>query len=297
MTTESNSPGTALTSETLDTDTTARIALALAGVSGDPGVSVALSAFGGAAAFVAAVHDWEDGAAPLAPTVRNRIRGLATAARVAEALDRSRRMGLSFVTPLRGAWPLQLESLRGIAPVVLWTRGETESLTAPSVAVTGTTDPSAFGVHMGIELATGLASRGWAIAAGAGPGIDDLSRRSAVAMHGRGVTVAGASLERTPEPQPGEVVVSEVPPGCPATVRSQRRAKFLVAAISAKTIVVEAGVSSGALRTAEAAYAMSRPVGVVVGADDDPRSAGCRAFASQHDVEVVASIRDADRLH
>jgi DNA processing protein len=71
----------------------------------------------------------------------------------------------------------------------------------------------------------------------------------------------------------------------------------LVAALGAKTIIVEAGISSSAMRTAEAAHAMSRPVGVVPGPVDSPFSAGCHVLAQRHGVELITSIRDADWLH
>ena len=55
-----------VTSDPLDEDTAARVALAIAGLSGNPSVAIGIRAVGGAARFVAAVHDHEDTAIPLA---------------------------------------------------------------------------------------------------------------------------------------------------------------------------------------------------------------------------------------
>ena len=297
MTINASSPSTGITSCMLDADTIARIALACAGVSGDPTVAVAIETFGGAAPFVAAVHDGRDAAAALSPLTRQRVRAFARASRVAAVLESMAQHHITVLSPLFLEWPTQLSALRGAAPLVLFTRGDVATLTSPAIALTGTAAPTGFGIHLAIELGTGLAARSWGIAAGSGSGIDQLALKAARATCGRTITVAAASLDaHACDTRFGGVWVSELPPTAVVTVRSQRRGKHLLAAIAVKTILVEAGLSSGALRTVEAAHAMSRPVGVVLGPDGSPTSAGCRDLAVRHGLAPVASIVDADRL-
>ena len=83
-----NSPPTALTSCLHDNDTIARIALACAGVSGDPTVAVAIQTLGGALRFVAAVHDGRDAVAALSVSTRHRIRQFATVGNVIPHSDK-----------------------------------------------------------------------------------------------------------------------------------------------------------------------------------------------------------------
>lgn len=297
MSMNTNSSTTGTTSCVHDEDTIARIALACAGVSGDLTVSVAIEMFGGAAPFVAAVHEGRDGAAALSPLTRQRVRASASVSRVTAVLESMAQHGIAVLSPLHVEWPTQVASLRGAAPLVLWTRGDVSALKSPSIALTGTAAPTAFGIHLALELGTGLASRGWGIAAGVGSGIDQLALKATRAMNGRTITVDAASLEgNIAEVRSGEVVVSELPPTALVTVRSQRRAKHLLAAVAVKTILIEAALSSGSLRTAESAYAMSRPVGVVSGSEGSPASAGCRDIAARHGLASIASIADADRL-
>lgn len=279
----------------IDTDIAARIALAAAGVAGDASVAIAIDAAGGAPQFVAAVHDGEDRALPLSNLTRQRIRGLATGSRVARILDATHRGDLTVMTPNHVDWPTQVEVFGRAAPLVLWVAGSPAVLPKPGIALTGTSAPTRYGIHMALELGTGLAQRGWVIAAGAGAGIDHHSLRAAIAMGGHGIAVAAADIDRVHVPD-GVTVVSEVPPTGQVTLRTQRRAKHLLAALAVKTIVVEAGLSSGALRTAEAAHALGRPVGVVPGDVTNPASSGCHELAQRHGVQLVTSIRDADRL-
>lgn len=297
MTINASSRSTGTTSCTLYADNIARIALACAGVSGDPTVAVAIETLGGAAPFVAAVHDGRDGAAALSPLTRQRVRAFASVSRVTAVLESMAQHGINVLSPMHLEWPTQVAALRGAAPLVLFTHGDVTTLKSPTIALTGTAAPTAFGIHLALELGTGLADRGWGIAAGAGSGIDLLALNAAQAMSSRTITVAAASLEgNAPETRFGGVWVSELPPIALVTVRSQRRAKHLLAALTVKTILVEASLSSGALRTAEAAHAMSRPVGVVTGPEGNPSSVGCRDLAARHGLASIASIVDADRL-
>ncbi|CAN5490388.1 hypothetical protein BH10ACT7_BH10ACT7_20830 [soil metagenome] len=281
---------------TSDEDTAARIALALAGVAGAPSVADAIDSFGSAAKLVAAVHDRTDAAIPLTPLVRRRIRALATGVRVAVVLEESKRTNITAITPSHTSWPPQLCSMRGAAPLLLWVRGEANSLAMPSIALTGTRAPTAYGVRMAIELATGLAGRGWALIAGAEGEIGQIVMRSAVAMNGKAIMVAASGLDRLPAPDDGVIYVSELPPGFTSTFLSRRRAEHLVAALGAKTIIVEAGVASSVMRTAEAAQAMKRPVGIVPGPAPTPFNSDPWELAQWHASGAVTSTLDADWL-
>lgn len=284
-----------VTSEPIDTDTAARVALAIAGLSGNPSVTIGMNTIGGAAALVAAVHDREDAAIPLSLQTRARIRSLATASRVARVLEATAAAGAQLVTPECDVWPSGLADLGATTPIVLWARGNTAALLAPSIAITGSAAPSAHGIHMAIELGTGLASRGWGIAASTGAGVDQLALRAADAMHGSSIAISSSPLDAVSEIPGVDVVVSELPPATVVSLDSQRRAKHLLGAFAAKTIVIEGAPGSGPIRTAEAAHALGRPIGVIPAIDEQPD--GGTALADKHGARLVLTIRDADRLH
>ena len=293
-----NSPPTALTSCLHDNDTIARIALACAGVSGDPTVAIAIHTLGGALPLVAAVHDGRDAAAALSVSTRHRIRQFATAVNVVPVLAAMAKRRLTVITPLNAEWPRQVECLRRAAPLILWARGNVAVLRAPSIAVTGLASPTEFGTHMALELATGLADRGWVIAAGESTGVEALALVAAKAMGGKTITATSIGLDQTISGKhrlPG-VEVSEIPPTYGVTVRGQQRAAHLLAALASKVIVVEGGESGFAVRTGEAAHAMGRPVGVVPVTANGAQVAGCKRLTRLDDVAQINSITDADRL-
>lgn len=293
MTTFTSSTG--CTPVPLDEDTVARIALATAGVAGEVPVAIAVDAVGGTATFVGAVHDGRDRVLHLSNLTRQRIRALATGARVARILEATRQQGLTVLTPHHAQWPLQLESLGRGAPLVLWVRGDLTALDGFSIVITGTSSPTGCGIAMTRELSCGLGRLGYAIGVGSGSGIDRVALEQTSLTSGRAFAVSAAGIEQTHAPD-HVTVVSELPPTLQVSPRSQKRAKPLLAALAAKTVIVEAGALSSALRTAEAAHAMGRIVGVVPGPANSATSAGCHDLIQRLGVKLVTSAQDVDWL-
>jgi DNA processing protein len=87
-------------------------------------------------------------------------------------------------------------------------------------------------------------------------------------------------------------VVSEYPPGVrPARYRFLVRNR-LIAALAAGTVVVEAGVRSGARRTATAAAALGRVVMAVPGPVTSALSVGCHALVRDEQAVLVTRVAE-----
>jgi DNA processing protein len=140
-------------------------------------------------------------------------------------------------------------------------------------------------------MALDLASTGWHVVSGGAFGIDGAAHRGALVGSGsmagpQGTTVvvlAGgvdiayprahtALLGRVVDE--GGLLISEAPPGTPPLRRRFLSRNRLIAALSAGTVVVEAGVRSGALSTARHARRLGRPVLAVPGPVTSGLSAG-----------------------
>src|SRR4029079_11094535 len=92
----------------------------------------------------------------------------------------------------------------------------------------------------------------------------------------------------------GGAVVSERFPDARPTAGTFPQRNRLIAGLADATIVVEAGVRSGALITADWALGQGRDCFVVPGPVDEPRSAGCLAFYREFRdvVRLVTGIPD-----
>ncbi|MCL2781485.1 MAG: DNA-processing protein DprA [Actinomycetia bacterium] len=238
----------------------------------------------------------------------------ATAARAATAdpwgdLDAAARHGIRLLTPESAGWPhLALAALGSagrtrlagyragdrahrpsgepIPPLALWVRGELDlgEVTVRSAALVGARSATAYGEQVAAEFGYGLASQGVTIVSGGAYGIDVASHRGALAAGGVAVLVSAGGLDR---PYPAGharlfeqvassgVLVSESPPGAAPQRHRFLSRNRLIAALGGGTVVIEAGVRSGALNTARHARELGRVVMAVPGPVTSELSVGC----------------------
>src|SRR5690606_18469072 len=138
-------------------------------------------------------------------------------------------------------------------------------------------------------------------------GIDAETHRAALAVRsGSTIAVLAGGVDR-PYPRAHEplfqaitdsrgLLISEVPPGfSPSKDRFVARAR-LMAALSAATVIPEAGFRSGSLRVAVEAYDLGRRVGAVPGPITSAASAGCNRMLAEGLAEVVTNASDIEAM-
>ena len=211
-------------------------------------------------------------------------------------LELLRRRGGRLVTPDDPEWPTLgfaafaggplRDKAAGHPPLALWAMGplRLEDLTQRSAAIVGTRAATAYGEHVAAELSAGLIERDVTVISGGAYGVDGAAHRAALAADGLTVAVLAGGLDvlypaghsaLLHRISSEGLLVSEYPPGVrPARHRFLTRNR-LVAALSAATVVVEAGVRSGAASTAAWARALGRVVCAVPGPVTSMASAGC----------------------
>lgn len=187
------------------------------------------------------------------------------------------RAGIGTLIPGDKEWPSALDDLGNQRPYVLWTRGTTSFLARPLndlVTITGARAATSYGEHVAAELASDLATAERVVVAGGAYGIEGAAHRAALASGGDTIAVMANGVDR-PYPMGHRellqrvsdlgLMVSEVSPGAvPTRHRFIARAR-LMAALSAATVVVEAGVRSGSMTVARRAHELGRAVGAVPG--------------------------------
>jgi len=151
---------------------------------------------------------------------------------------------------------------------------------APKVGIVGTRRADASANRFAHELARELAGEGVAIVSGGASGIDAAAHRGAMDL-GRTIAVLATDFAR-PYPRThgplferiatrGALIHEDHP------AKSKKRFIFrnrLIAALSDLVVVVQAPIKSGALSTAQYAFALGRPVFAVPVAPWDRRGAG-----------------------
>lgn len=208
------------------------------------------------------------------------------------------------------AWPLLClgaptdRVVRGLGrPLGLWMRG-----TAPvantfdrAVSVVGARAATGYGEHVAAELGFGLVKAGMTVVSGAAYGIDGAAHRGALTAGGPTVAVLGCGIDIAyPAGHSGlldgiiaaGLIVSEYPPGTtPARHRFLVRNR-LIAALSSATVVVEAGVRSGARNTATTAATLGKVVMAVPGPITSVMSVGCHDLLRTGGATIAGSVAE-----
>ena len=169
------------------------------------------------------------------------------------------------------------------SPRTLWARGTLSIAEPPAVAIVGTRTATDYGLRIARMLAAGCARNGICVVSGLARGIDGAAHEAVLAAAGRTVAVLGTGVDlhyprghrQLQERIAREgLLLSEHPPGSTGHPGAFPRRNRIIAALADVVVVVEAGLQSGALITANFAKELGIPVAVVPGPIDSPASAG-----------------------
>ncbi len=192
--------------------------------------------------------------------------------------------GARRLLPADPGWPTQLDDLAD-PPTDLWWRGAADLrlLAATSVAIVGSRDATSYGLGVARDWAAELCAAGWCVVSGGAFGIDRAAHLGALAVGGPTIAVLAGGVD-VPYPRSHAGLLAEIglaggllaecAPGTTARKHLFLRRNRLIAALCRATVVVEAGLRSGALSTARHAAALCRPVLAVPGPVTSPSSAG-----------------------
>lgn len=175
-------------------------------------------------------------------------------------------------------------------PLLLFTLGRVELLSAVSVAIVGSRNATPQGLDNARSFARFLSERQLTVVSGLAMGIDGAAHEGALAGAGSTVAFVGTGLDRV---YPARhvalakriaeqgVVASEHPLGAPARPENFPRRNRLIAGISRGTLVVEAALESGSLITARMAVECGREVFAIPGSIHSPQSTGCHRLIQE----------------
>jgi DNA processing protein len=204
-----------------------------------------------------------------------------------EALDRELRVietrGFGLRRFGEGDYPELLATIHAPPPII-YLRGTLQVEDRVAVGIVGSRKGSSYGIAMAERISGELARRGLTIVSGMARGIDAAAHRGALEAGGRTIAVLGCGLGVTYPPEHGELsdriaekgaLVSEFPVFAPPKPDHFPRRNRIISGLSLGVVVVEAGMESGALITANYALEQGREVFAVPGQATSRSSRGC----------------------
>ena len=218
-------------------------------------------------------------------------------------------MGCDWLTACSSEYPSALMALPH-PPAVIWIHGDTSLLGHVSVAVVGSRSCTSYGRSVAKSVAGTVLASGGVVVSGGARGIDqaahDVALAKTIVVLGCGLLHPSARKWVRWVADNGGLLVSEFHPTQPPTRWSFPQRNRIIAALSVGTVVVEAGLRSGATITARKAMEMNREVFAVPGRIDAPASQGTnRLIASGANclvstgeiVELLATrVKDSQRI-
>lgn len=220
---------------------------------------------------------------------------------LAGELDKAARGGVRIYTIEDGDYPEMLRQLVD-PPLVLYVRGRLPDFSNNSVAIVGSRRLSAYGDRMARQFAADAVLANWKVISGLAFGVDAAAHKATLETGGITVAVLGGGLscihpqEHVPLAasivKNGGALISEFPMDFPVSRQSFPRRNRIVAALCQATIVIEAGLDSGAMITARQALEQGKAVFALPGRVDEPQAAGCNLLIRDSGAKLVTAFQD-----
>ena len=192
----------------------------------------------------------------------------------------ARKLGAKFIFACEDLYPSSLKAIIPPPPVIC-VRGNLDVLFQQLIAIVGARNASASGRKLAKDLANDLGNAGLVVVSGLARGIDTAAHQGALDTGTIAVLAGGVDCVYPPENKDlyGAIstkglVVSEQPIKYVAQGRDFPKRNRIVSGLSLGVIIVEAGLRSGSLITANFAADQGREVYAVPGSPLDPRAKG-----------------------
>ena len=187
------------------------------------------------------------------------------------------------------------------SPPVLFVRGSAGPQFEQSLAVVGTRRVTPYGREVCEQFCGAVARAGVAIVSGLARGIDSIAHRVAVDEGASTVAVLAGSIDGIyPRENAGLAervmaqgcVISEYPPGVKTRADYFPRRNRIISGLTRATLVIEAGMTSGALHTAHHALEQNREVFATPGSVFSQQSVGTNRLIRESGAKLVGSAEE-----
>ena len=222
--------------------------------------------------------------------------------RLEHLFAQSAALKLKLVTPEQAHWPSGLNDLQDSAPAMLFVEGNQRSLLDlnEAVSIVGSRTASPYGLQVTKALVTELATASRATVSGGAIGIDAEVHATSVGLDLTTIAVMAGGMDRKyPKAnfalfnriREHGALVSELPPGVAPTRWRFLQRNRLIAALTPTTVVIEAGIRSGSIRTANNALELDRELLAVPGSILSGTSLGTNALIADNKALPLCDLR------
>jgi DNA processing protein len=209
-------------------------------------------------------------------------------------------IGARYITYWDDAFPAVLRNIYD-PPLVIYVLGDISLDDEKAIAVVGTRIPTQYGKHVTAQLTEELVQSGITIVSGLARGIDTVAHRTAVQNNGRTIAVLGSGVDVI---YPSEnkrlsedilkngALISEFPFGTFPDAPNFPKRNRIISGLSRGVVVVETGLTGGAMITAKLALDQGREVFAVPGNIGVRQSEGTLSLIQRGEAKLVVNTND-----
>jgi DNA processing protein len=218
---------------------------------------------------------------------------------VSAEIEKAEKLGVWIINIKDERYPLILKKIYD-PPPVLYIKGSLTRDDNLAISIVGSRRCSLYGQEQSSQLSHLLSSAGFTVCSGMARGIDTAAHQGALSAGGRTISVHGCGLAQVYPPENKKLFelisesgacISELPLDFEPLSENFPPRNRIIAGLSLGTIVVEAGLRSGALITARMALEYNREVMAVPGKVDSPLSKGTHSLIKQG-AKLIESVED-----
>ncbi len=214
--------------------------------------------------------------------------------------EKLEKLNASIVTVWDKEYPSVLKKIYD-PPLLLYTIGSFDEKDIYSISMVGTRQPTNYGKVQTERITSDLVNQGITIVSGMARGIDSISHNRALKENGRTIAVIGSGLDVIYPPENKKLfqeicekglVISEYSLGTKPDAQNFPKRNRIISGLSLGTIVVETGISGGALQTAAFALDQGKEVFAVPGNLGIRQSEGTNLLIQRGEAGLVRSAED-----
>jgi len=215
-------------------------------------------------------------------------------------LKKLEKLGGKLVTIWDQEYPPLLKKIYD-PPILFYLLGEIMENDQYSIAIVGTRQPTNYGKIQAEKISMDLAKQGITIISGMARGIDSIAHSSALKSGGRTIAVIGSGLDVIYPPENKKLfdkisesgaVISEFTLSTKPDAQNFPRRNRIISGLSLGVIVIETGVTGGAMQTAAFALDQNREVFAVPGNVGVKQSEGTNLLIQKSEAELLISAED-----
>lgn len=186
-------------------------------------------------------------------------------------------------------------------PLILYVKGHFDEKDNYSIAIVGTRQPTGYGKIQAEKITEELVSQNITIVSGMARGVDSISHRTALKNNGRTIAVIGSGLDVIYPPENKKLfdeiseqglILSEFNLGTKPDAPNFPKRNRIIAGLTLGTVIIETGITGGAMQTARLALDQNREVFAIPGNLGVRQAEGNNLLIQRGEAELIRSAED-----